>query len=96
MAGVARAPELVGPDSSSRSGPRVTSAKGGGAGVEAEAEVGGVEVDGGLHVVDEVADAGVLDGCGHGESSSRSVAASTGSRCRMRVSMSAAVRWKAG
>ena len=65
--GVARAPELAGPDSSSRSGPRTTSAKAGAALVfDGEAEVGGVEVDGRLHIVDEVADAGVLVGCGHG------------------------------
>jgi hypothetical protein len=36
-----------------------------GAGGQCEAEVGGVEVDGGLHVVDDVADAGELVGC-HG------------------------------
>jgi hypothetical protein len=36
-----------------------------GAGVQSEAEVGGVEADGGLHVADEVADAGVLVRCGH-------------------------------
>src|SRR5882757_10856742 len=41
--------------------------KGGcGAGVQLEAKVCGVEVDGGLHVVNEVADAGVLLRCGHG------------------------------
>src|SRR3954469_10172781 len=37
-----------------------------GTGVQREAEVGGVEVDGGLDVADEVADAGVLVGHGHG------------------------------
>ena len=38
-------------------------------GWQGEAEVGGVEVDGGGHVVDEVADAGELVGCGHGGTS---------------------------
>ena len=37
-----------------------------GAGVQGEAEMGGVEVDGRLDVVDEVADAGVPVGCRHG------------------------------
>jgi hypothetical protein len=39
---------------------------GDGTGVDREAEVGGVEVDGGLDVVDEVTDAGVLVGSSHG------------------------------
>ena len=60
---MARAPELAGPDSSSRSGPRLTSAKAGAALIcDGEAEVAGVEVDGGRHVVDEVADAGEFVG----------------------------------
>ena len=62
-----------------------------GAGVHGEAEVGGVEVDGGLHVVDEVADAGVLVGCGHGWTSvtggrrrGRAAGGGRGCRCRPR------------
>jgi hypothetical protein len=53
-----RRPELVGPLSSSRTPSRLTAAKaGGGVLVDGEAEVGGVEGDGGRDVVDHVADA---------------------------------------
>src|SRR5262245_39423197 len=67
-------------------------------GVELEAEVRRVEVDGRLDVVDKVADAGVLVGGGHGWNllGYERFAARTCSRCRIRVSMPAAVRVKVG
>ena len=55
--GIGRPAELAGPDSSSRRLPRRTSANAGrNARVRGEAQVGGVEVDRGLDVVDQVAD----------------------------------------
>jgi hypothetical protein len=52
---------------------------GGGAGADREPEVVGVEVHGGLDVVDEIPDGGVLVGCGHGIAS-RGVLVTTGNR----------------
>ena len=55
---IARPAELVGPLNSSRRLPRLTSANAGGNGVQhGEAEMAGVEVDGGGDIVDHVADA---------------------------------------